>query len=302
MPSWGTITFNTDYKGGIGSEWNSGELVQILLDDEDMNFDARTKNQMKIKDNSTIVPAIKIGSPITLKTLNTISHYDEETGGTVQQIDNGIDDTQCSSDYGAAGTAASYVSCYEKYSERAVITNQGAAITLTDDDQLRFVYDGTTVGDLEDMISNANGTAAYTYINYDFRSLNGGKNDNNYYLNFTIGDSTINGYTGNQASDYADGLDEFHNTGLVGTALINSPGTKATGFGSLTSGDDLRVTVEVSLISGSGGDTIKAGTSYPLTMDFATYGQSNDGVAQSDRHLNSIWRFESKENAVNSGD
>ena len=36
MPSWGTITFNTDYKGGIGSEWNSGELVQILLDDEDM--------------------------------------------------------------------------------------------------------------------------------------------------------------------------------------------------------------------------------------------------------------------------
>ncbi|MDC0171015.1 hypothetical protein OAJ04_04480, partial [Candidatus Nitrosopelagicus sp.] len=56
MPSWGTITFNTDYKGGIGSEWNSGELVQILLDDEDMNLDARTKNQMKIKDNKTIVP------------------------------------------------------------------------------------------------------------------------------------------------------------------------------------------------------------------------------------------------------
>ena len=51
MPSWGSIEFNTDYKGGIGSEWNSGELVQILLDDEDMNLDARTKNQMKIKDN-----------------------------------------------------------------------------------------------------------------------------------------------------------------------------------------------------------------------------------------------------------
>ena len=30
MPSWGTIEFNTDYKGGIGTEWNSGELVQIL--------------------------------------------------------------------------------------------------------------------------------------------------------------------------------------------------------------------------------------------------------------------------------
>ena len=76
MPSWGSIEFNTDYKGGIGSEWNSGELVQILLDDEDMNLDARTKNQMKIKDNQTIVPAIKIGSPITLATVNTIQHSD----------------------------------------------------------------------------------------------------------------------------------------------------------------------------------------------------------------------------------
>ena len=27
MPSWGTIEFNTDYKGGIGSEWNSGCLL-----------------------------------------------------------------------------------------------------------------------------------------------------------------------------------------------------------------------------------------------------------------------------------
>ena len=36
-------------------------------------------------------------------------------------------------------------------------------------------------------------------------------------------------------------------------------------------------------------------------MVFVTYGQSNDGVEQSDRHMNSIWRFESKENAVNSG-
>ena len=82
---------------------------------------------------------------------------------------------------------------------------------------------------------------------------------------------------------------------------MNSPGSKATGFGSLTGTEALRVNVEINLISGSGGDDVDGGTSYPLTMDFVTYGQSNDGVEQSDRHMNSIWRFESKENAVNSG-
>ena len=85
-----------------------------------------------------------------------------------------INDTQCSSDYGAAGTAASYVSCYEKYSERAVVTVSSGDIALADDDILKFVYNGTTVGDLADLISNANGTAAYTYIQYDFRAINGG--------------------------------------------------------------------------------------------------------------------------------
>ena len=136
------------------------------------------------------------------------------------------------------------------------------------------------------MISNANGTAAYTYLQYDFRAFNGGKNDNNYYLNFTIGDSSIS-----DANSYGNTLDEFYNTGLVGTALMNSPGTKATGFGSLTGTEALRVNVEINLISGSGGDTVSGGTSYPLTMDFVTYGQSNYGVEQGDRHMNSIWRF-----------
>ena len=90
---------------------------------------------MKIKDNQTIVPAIKIGSPITLATLDTLnqpSKMDSKTtagGGTAITIDENINDTQCSSDYGAAGTAASYVSCYEKYSERAVITSStGSAL------------------------------------------------------------------------------------------------------------------------------------------------------------------------------
>ena len=144
------------------------------------------------------------------------------------------------------------------------------------------------------MISSANGTAAYTYLQYDFRAFNGGKNDNNYYLNFTVGDSTIDSFAGGSGTSYANALDPFFNTGLVGTALMNSPGTKATGFGSLTGTDALRVTIELNAIDSSIAlDELKAGTSYPITMDFVTYGQSNDGVEQADRHMNACLLYTS---------
>ncbi|MDC0203420.1 hypothetical protein OAJ97_06930, partial [Candidatus Nitrosopelagicus sp.] len=305
MPSWGTIAFNTDGSDGattgvaIGAEWNSGELVEIVLDDNDMNLDARSQEQMTVGSNTTIVPAVKIGSPITLATLNTVIFADESNVKTT--VDSGIDDTQCSSDYGAAGTDASYVSCYEKYSERAVITNSGAALTIAGEDALEFAYDGTTVNDLADLVSGANGTAAYTYIQYDFRALNGGSNDANAYLNFTVGDDSAPTAT---ASAEAGGhvVTSTYSTGLIGQALFNSPATKATGFGSLTGTDSLEVMVEFQPISGTLALTgLGAGTSAPLTMDFVTYGQSNDGVAASDRHNNAIYRLEVDEVDTNGG-
>ena len=143
MPFWGSIAFNTDGSDGattgaaIGAEWNSGELVEIVLDDNDMNLDARSQEQMTVGSNTTIVPAVKIGSPITLATLDTLNILDETATNDIA-FDADINDTTCSSDYGAAGTAASYVSCNEKYSERAVVTNSGSAITLDDNDQLRL--------------------------------------------------------------------------------------------------------------------------------------------------------------------
>ena len=129
------------------------------------------------------------------------------------------------------------------------VSSATAAVTLADKDQIRFVYDSTTIGDLEDLVSNANGTAAYTYINYDFRSINGGTNDNNYYLNFTVGDASLDSMVSSTAVADGHSSQTVYNTGLVGTALFNSPGFKnsalATGSGGeyLTASDSLRVTV-----------------------------------------------------------
>jgi hypothetical protein len=323
MPFWGTIEFNTEGSAGgttaaaIGSEWNSGELVEIILDDNDMNLDARNQEQMTTGANTTIVPAVKIGSPITLTTLDEIYlAHDGSQSASIQAnaglvtIDKDINDTQCSSDYGAAGTAGSYVSCYEKYSERAVIVSSSANDqTVSDNDQLKFVFNGTTVGDLKDMISNANGTAAYTYIQYDFRSINGGSNDSNYYLNFTIGDDSIDTCTANDATSYTNGhcSEARFAEGLIGRALINAPGDTLKGLGStatnaLTDANALRINVQLNSLDGSAlGDTISSGTTYPLTMDVVTFGQSNDGVTAGDRHNNSIYRLEVDEVDENGG-
>ena len=63
-PFWGTIEFNTEGSAGgttagnIGAEWNSGELVEIVLDDGDMNTDARNQEHKTVASNTTIVPGI----------------------------------------------------------------------------------------------------------------------------------------------------------------------------------------------------------------------------------------------------
>ena len=116
------------------------------------------------------------------------------------------------------------------------------------------------------MISGANGTSAYSYINYDFRSLNGGKNDNNYYLNFTIGDATLSsGCTAAdaEANTSTHCTESRHATGLIGQALINDPSDKLQGFGPLTGTDSLRVNVELNAIdSNTALDALTAGTAF----------------------------------------
>ena len=173
MPFWGTIEFNTsgtqvEIGTDIGAEWNSGELVEIVLDDGDMNIDARNQEQMTVASNTTIVPGVKIGSPITLASVDTIKFSDG--GAALETLDDNIAENQCSSDYSSAGTDTSYVSCYEKYSERAIMTVEDDPAQFAATDQLIFQYGGTdsdgdavqykSLQDLKDLIGGANATAA----------------------------------------------------------------------------------------------------------------------------------------------
>ncbi|MDB3956052.1 hypothetical protein N9385_00070 [Candidatus Nitrosopelagicus sp.] len=301
MPQFATIEYLTD---DIGAEWNSGEVVSIEIFDPDMNFDNRSEDVMTVASTSSIVPAIKIGSPITLKTLTTLQSTGNEA---IVTWDSDLEN-QCSSDY-ASSTATSYTSCYEKYSERSIITVAAEPAAFAASDKLIFTHSSdTTVSTLTDLISNANGTAAYTYVQYDFRGLNGGSDNLSFKMNFTIGDSsfaggaigdvglygTTSGTIGTAANSHV-GI--AYTEGLVGNALLNHPLYKLAGTSSLTGGDALRVIATFLAVDSTVNKAV--GDATPLSLDIVTWGQSEDGVNSSDRHNNAIYRLEVEEDSPN---
>jgi len=313
-PTFGTIEFVED---GIGAEWNSGEVVTVRLFDPDMNYDNRTEDEMKVYSDTTIVPAIKIGSPITLSTLSSVIKYGNTEAAVT--IDSSLN-TQCSSDY-EESTAASYESCYEKYSERSLMTVANEPAALANEDVLLFTHSSsTTVKTLADLISGANGTAAYTYLQYDFRGLNGGSDSLTVKGNITFGDSGwaqgglgnvayYGGTSGTEPTAASSGIGLSYFNGLVGNTLINHPlyklygltGTAGTGdtAGSIDLGDPLRMMVKISIADTSIFSGTDLATSMPVSADVVTWGQSNDGVNASDRHNNAIYRLEVEERPDN---
>ena len=270
-----------------------------------MNFDTRSEDVLATHSNNTIMPAIKIGSPITLKTLSTLA----TTNGGIT-IDTGLT-TQCSSDYSTAGTAASYTSCYEKYSERSIITTNQDLTAMAAGEKLVFTHSGTSIKDFTDLISGSNGTGAYTYVQFDFRGLNGGDDNLSFKGNFTFGDSTFAagtvgdvGFYGTTAGTIGtstnSGVGPTYFEGLVGNAIVNAPLWKLAGTSSLTGSDSLVMIVDFLQV---GSVDLGAGAVMPLAVDIVTWGQSEDGVNASDRHNNAIYRLAAEEGttATNSG-
>ena len=298
QPQFGTITFEDSE---IGAEWNSGETVTVTVNDPDMNFDMRSEDEMKVYSNSTLIPAIKIGSPITLATLSSVVDEDGVTW------DSSLD-TQCSTDY-SGSSDASYVSCYEKYSERSIITiaNNPAAASAHDFG-INFIHSSsTTVKTLKDLISGANGTGAYTYIQYDFRGIANGTDSLSYAGNFTLGDVQAGGAgvlyydrtaqpeaidTSGQEAATTDSGAYFE--GLLGNVLINGPNKvqKLHNWGEVESSDTLKIYANFFTV---GTNDIIVGQVTPMTLDIVTFGQSNDGETASDRHNNAIYRLEVEE-------
>ena len=61
-------------EAGVGDEWNSGELIVVTLVDNDANKNSLADEDLDLNSNATaIMPAITIGSPITLASITNAS-------------------------------------------------------------------------------------------------------------------------------------------------------------------------------------------------------------------------------------
>ena len=324
MPFWGTVEFNTEYGDGIGAEWNSGEIVEVVITDGDMNYDARLGDTLSIKSNTTIVPALKIGSPITGSSLESISHVAQEQNPV--ELAAGVNDNVCSSDYSSAD-ATSYNQCYEKYSERTMWNVNTADVTFANGDEFKFVYDGTTLTDWKTFVTGANGSSAYQYFQYDFRSFNGGSDNADTWVNFTVRDGSAITSTSEETEiihmiDRSDGSDTSNLTatamcqGLVGTCMYQGFTQQTSSVAShktfpnvenIDNGtEEFNIFANITSFASTSDQnttlfTLSAGTNYPFYLDVVRYGQSNDGVTSGDRHNDSIIRMEVDETDNNTG-
>ncbi len=267
----GTLNFD---ETALGGEWNSGEEIAISLVDGDQNLNSRSDEDLDLFNANVTMPAIKIGSPLTLASATTpvISADGTNTGGVSISIDT--------------------------YSERAkLITAQKTAAPG------QSFYINVTTAYSHDTLSNfvrnasavngGNGNGMFNYFQYDLRSINTGLGGSAAIQNIAIGNSTspkVWNINATSSADFVAG--DFQNLIDLGKAqsqgLANFDDSHIGGTGS--------VTLSFKVTRGDG--ILEAGT-YPITADFFRFGISDDGVEASERFNDAIYRLELEETGDN---
>ena len=270
-----TITIDDDAVGGV---WNSGEEVPVTLTDADMNKKTMADEDFDVSNpDFTLIPSVRIGSPITL-------------AGT---------DSVMIGDYPLAGNNGSYT--VDAFSDVArlmpnVTDNKVTFMGVTTGSDLKsFLKDDTKsyIKDRQGNVRNVTipGTetaviqasmnvpatkvtpAAYQFLNLDVRSIGDVIGAEFQWVNASgIQNVTIPGAGGEQPVD------------ITSVDVTSIP-------------DDSPVNIMLSF----GNDAIERGTTYPVVVDLFSFGQMGDGVAPGDRINNAIYRLELEESGDNTG-
>ena len=299
------------------AEWNAGEKIPVSVVDSDANKNSRTNEDLHLYDASaTLIPSLRIGSPFTLGANGT-----ETTGTILAKFGTAYSSSankpgpstfsgNGSIAYITTGTTAGKAVTVNKFSDRALIPGSGETGI-----KVALISYGKTVADLKKVVYGTNGTASpklhgFDYFNYDIRGLS---------------DSTITGVNGSLALGVPAGTriintgttnDSFYAVSLFnasnnGGAPSNNGAGVSNGQGLInlneTSGGNSRVvkklygwgsSAQVGVAFAFQSVTLKSGN-MPVVADFFSFGYLNDGIAQTDRINNAIYRVEAEETGDN---
>ncbi len=256
-----TITIDDDAVGGV---WNSGEEIPVTLTDADVNRMAMNDEDLELyNDKITIIPSVRIGSPITL-------------GGVDSMVMVGSNEnlTLASTDMAMAGN-------FTKDAFSDIVRLMPAMDTINVDLTFKGVTTGETLKSfLEDDPAQGTAThvapkpATFQFLNFDVRS---------------IGELTGASFQWGDDMETAIGAVNGMDQGLVGITA------------NMTEINNIPDNAQVDIVLDFGITTLEADKTYPVAVDLFSFGQMGDGVAPGDRINNAIYRLELEESGDNTG-
>ena len=254
-----TIEIDGDAVGGV---WNSGEEVPVTLTDPDVNRKALNDEDIDVSDpDFTIIPSVRIGSPITLAGTDSV---------TV-----GVNTTLTLADREEAQPGNFTVDAFSD------IVRLMPAADITNG---MIKFDGVTTGeDLKSFLTDrTNNPAVFQYLNIDVRSI--GK-----ITSATFQWQNASGSLISTPLSIAGSQDMFPIAMDVVMNVNMIPDDSAVDI-VLDFGEPIKA-------MDNNGDYI----TYPVVVDLFSFGQKGDGVAPGDRINNAIYRLELEESGDNTG-
>jgi len=286
----GTAALSFD-NAALGGEWNSGETVKVSLVDTDVNKNGLSDEDLDVYNgNVTLIPAIKVGQPLTLGTTSsglTTSNIACKIAGTAENgatVDAYSDRVICKVGNDRILSSATFA------------TGLNITTAISGIDFANYLKANTTSA----FGSSNSGNAVRHFISFDIRSVNEALSNSGSLAKVAIGNAT----NGNQMvilipaaqrGDFQQIISLGSNDGNGGNARNFTASGASAPFGPRSTGS-----VIVSFFVKGGSDTtISQGSWLPITVDFLRFGVQNDGNDESERFNDAIYRFELEETGDN---
>ncbi|MDH3658007.1 MAG: peptidase [Nitrosopumilus sp.] len=255
--------------GGSSTTINPGTKIPVILVDPDQNFNSGSQDDLDVFRDTSLIPTLKIGNPITLKSSSDVKFYSSSTdplnGGN--NAISSIDDIK---------------------SERLFIDTSSLGINNFEKISLNL---GVSSSQFQSILINDSSQFGTNWLNYDLRSFQR--------------DFDVNDFADTTIMLYFDNLSDPSPITIVDSGDLSS----SQGFLRIDDSDiqsifekDGSVFVVINFDSSDNTSPIDVGSipslssTQPIIFDFFSFGleNNNDGIN------NSIYRFELEETSDNS--
>ena len=255
--------------GGSSTTINPGTKIPVILVDPDQNFNSGSQDDLDIFRDTSLIPTLKIGNPITLKSSSDVKFYSSSTD-PLNGGNNAIS------------------SIRDEKSERLFIDTSSLGINNFEKISLNL---GVSSSQLKSLLINDSNQLGTNWVNYDLRSFQR--------------DFDVNDFADTTIMLYFDSLSDLSPVTIVDPGDLSS----SQGFLRIEDSDiqsifekDGSVFVVINFDSSDNTSPVNVGSipsltsTQPIIFDFFSFGLENntDGIN------NSIYRFELEETSDNS--